>query len=421
MAKLRHQTTISTLSVFAVALFCSGSLSADDWLQWRGPERADRSAETGLLQQWDEDGPDQIWVNDHSGLGYAGFSVASDRLYTMGLDEENEFALCLNAETGKEVWRRNVGKRYENNWGDGPRSTPTIDGDRVYFMAARGTLACLQAGDGKVVWSREMSDYGGKIPQWGYSESPLVDGDHVFCTPGGRQGAIIAFNKTSGDVVWQTDELKGMPAHYSSMIAVDHNSTRQLIQLLVNKVVGVDAATGKLLWESDWNGRIAVIPTPIFSDGIVYVTTGYGVGCAGLEIGPDNKVEKLYANRTMKNHHGGVIEVDGHVYGYSDKVGFVCQKLNDGSKIWSDKKIVNKGAVAWADNRFYFVQEKDGMVFLLEATPDGFSEKGKFKLSPQTTKRKPAGKIWVHPVISDGKLYLRDQEYIYCYDVRKKG
>ncbi len=407
---------------FVLGLFaCSAMLTvvdADDWLQWRGPGRSDRSVESGLLPDWGEKGPKRIWMYDQAGLGYAGFAIADDRLLTMGLDGEMEFALCLNAQTGKEIWRQKIGDVYENAWGDGPRSTPTVDKERVYFMSGRGDLACLNLADGGRQWVVDMQSFGGAIPKWGYAESPLVDGELVYCTPGGSQGAIVALDKNTGEKVWQCQSLDD-EAHYSSMIAVNHNGARQVIQLLVSKVVGLNAADGQLLWESEWDGRIAVIPTPIFKDGMVYVTSGYGVGCAALRIGDDNQVEVLYRNQVMKNHHGGVIEVDGHVYGFSDKVGFVCQNFESGEKIWNDKKLVSKGAVSYADGRFYFIQEKDGQVVLMDANPDGLTEKGRFQLSPQTSRRKPKGKIWVHPVIADGKLYLRDQELIYCFDIKQ--
>ena len=391
--------------------------AGDDWLQWRGANRADRSNETGLLQQWPEDGPKQQWLFDQAGLGYAGFSIVDGNLYTMGLEGSEEFALCIDAETGKEKWRTTIGPKYSNSWGNGPRSTPTIDGEHVYCMSASGSLACLTTADGKLVWDRKMDELGGRVPNWGYAESPLVEGDLVVCTPGGEKGSIAALNKKTGETVWQCAELTE-PAHYSSIIAADINGSRQLVQLLVKKVVGVDAKAGKLLWETDWNGQTAVIPTPVFENGIVYVTSGYGAGCAAFRIGEGNQVQELYRNKVMKNHHGGAIAVDDHVYGYSDDVGWVCQNLDDGKMVWNDKKSVTKGAISYADGRFYHVQESDGQVLLIKADPSGYEEKGRFTLSPQTERRAKSGRIWVHPVISDGKLYLRDQEYIYCFDVK---
>lgn len=415
--RLSKHLRLVGLPMMLVLTFLLSGVKAEDWLQWRGPNRTARSAETGLLQQWSDGGPEKLWQYDQAGLGYAGFAVANQRLYTMGLEGDDEFALCLNTETGQEIWRQNIGKRFKNGWGDGPRSTPTLDGDRAYFLTARGNLACLNASDGEKLWGTEMQSFGGNIPFWGYSESPLVDGDKVFCTPGGKQGAVIALDKLTGEKIWQCEEFTDQ-AHYSSIIVADHNGSRQVIQLLPSHAIGLDSENGNVLWQYEWGGKTAVIPTPIFADGTVYITSGYGAGSAGLKIGDDNQVEELFRNKVMKNHHGGVVDVNGHVYGYSDAVGFVCQKLSDGEMVWNDKRVADKGAVTYADNRFYFVQEKDGQIFLLEANPDGLTTKGSFKLEPQSSRRSPQGRIWVHPVISSGRMYLRDQEYIYCFDLQ---
>lgn len=410
----------STLACVAVALFVinlTNESSADDWLQWRGPNRADRSAEKDLLQEWPADGPKKKWQFDKAGLGYAGFSIKGDNLYTMGLEVGESFALCLNAETGNKIWRQKIGGEYNNGWGDGPRSTPTIDDDHVYFLNSKGDLNCLTTKDGKIVWAKQLIKMGGKVPKWGYAESPLVDEKHVYCTPGGKDGAVVALDKKSGELVWQSENVTD-GAHYSSIISAKINGEQQLIQLFPKRLVGLSAKTGKLLWESEWYGRVAVIPTPIYKDGIVYITSGYGTGSGAYKIGPDNKVEEVFYNKVVKNHHGGTILVDGNIYGHSDKVGFVCQEFKTGEKVWATKKIT-KGCVAYADGRFYYVQEKDGTVMLLETSKEGVEVKGKFVMEPQTERRKSKGRIWVHPVISDGKMYLRDQEYIFCYDIKK--
>ena len=181
-------------SVFALMTVCLllQAAVADDWPHWRGPNWNDRSGETGLLTEWPKDGPKQLWVNSASGLGYAGFAVVGEQLFTMGLEDNAEFALCLDATTGTEIWRQPVGTKFENNWGDGPRSTPSVDGDYVYVMTAAGTLACLKKNDGQEVWKVQMQDFGGQVPDWGYSESPLVDEDRVVCTPGGPKGTMVA-------------------------------------------------------------------------------------------------------------------------------------------------------------------------------------------------------------------------------------
>ncbi|MCH2182747.1 MAG: PQQ-like beta-propeller repeat protein [Mariniblastus sp.] len=414
------KTRFTALVVILSAIACYPSAQAEDWLQWRGPSRADRSSETGLLKSWPEEGPKQLWVNDKAGFGYAGFSIQGDKLYTLGLEDDTCFALCLNANTGKEVWRKKIGGKFENRWGDGPRSTPTIDGKNVYFLTAGGTLACLNAANGKKSWSCEMSEFGGKVPFWGYSESPLVDGKLVVCTPGGDEGAIVALNKSDGKLVWQTEDLT-TPAHYSSLIVADWGGKHQYIQLLMDQVVGIDSADGSLLWTSPWEGRTAVIPTPIFKDGTVYVTSGYKVGSKAVQLNDQNEATEKWFQIDMQNHHGGVILVGDHVYGYSDKAGWACQDLETGEIVWNqNKREIRKGAVSYADGLFYHLQENDGQVILIKATPDGFEEISRFTLEPQTEQRSPMGKVWVHPVICNGKLYLRDQEFIHCYDLQSK-
>ena len=408
-----HRIAGMACLIMAWGSFC---YSHDDWPGWRGADRTDVSRESGLMQTWPEGGPKKVWENVNCGLGYAGFSVVDNRLYTLGSEEGREFALCLDAATGKEQWRVEVGDNFQNQWGDGPRSTPTVDGDHVYFMAANGNLACLHRQTGQVKWTVSMVQLGGAVPQWGYAESPLIDQDQVICTPGGSQGAIAALDKATGKLIWQCAELTS-PAHYSSVIVANWNNRRQYIQLLVDAVVGVDADSGKLLWSSPWRGRIAVIPTPIFWEGKVYVTSGYDIGSKMVEL-TDDGAEELWANKVMKNHHGGVIQIGDHVYGFSDGNGFLCQSLETGEMVWTARRAISKGAVSYADGRFYFIQEEDGLVLLIEADESGWQERGRFTLEPQTERRKPQGRIWVHPVIANGKLYLRDQEIICCYDIK---
>jgi outer membrane protein assembly factor BamB len=416
-------------SFVSILLFCCSSANGfDDWPHWRGPNRNDVSLETGLLKEWPADGPKQLWINRRSGLGYAGFSVVDGKLYTMGLEDDIEFALCLNAEDGTEIWRERLGNRFKNGSGDGPRSTPSIDGDRAYFMGASGNLSCRNKEDGKQIWSVEMSDFGGSVPNWGYAESPLVDEDKVICTPGGSKGTILALDKKTGEKIWQSKPVTRVldngavtspaKAHYSSILPVNWNNRRQYVQLTVLAVVGVDAETGDVLWQTDWPGKTAVIPSPIFDGGNVYVTSGYGVGAKLIKIDGDNDATELWYTKAMQNHHGGVILIGDYLFGSSAR-SWVCQRKSDGEMVWSDRAI-KKGALAYADGMFYQVQESDGKVLLIQADENSHDVKGSFTLSPQTKRRSPRGKIWVHPVIANGKLYLRDQEMIYCYDISAK-
>jgi len=398
------------------ALLASALAYAADWPGFRGADRQDISQETGLLKKWPDGGPKKLWTYDNAGMGYSGFSVADGTLYTLGARDVTEFAIALDAKTGKEKWATEIGPLLTNNWGDGPRSTPTVDHDRVYVMSGKGNLVCLTADYGKEIWSTNMAAAGGKVPGWGYTESPLVDGPNVICTPGGSKGAMMALDKMTGKVVWQSSEwTEG--AQYSSIIAVDWNGKRQYIQHTSTVLAGVDAKDGKVLWKVSFPGKTAVIPTPIFRDGNAYMAAGYGAGCIQVNIGPNNEVKENYANTNMVNHHGGVILVGDALYGFSDKGGWTCQDWKTGEVKWQSKNL-GKGAIHCADGMLYLLEESSGNVVLIEASPDGWKEHGRFKLEPQTEHRKPSGKIWTHPVVSNGKLYLRDQEFISCYDVK---
>jgi len=407
------------LVLFVITLGMANAYS-EDWPSWRGSDRTDISSETGLLQQWPEKGPKLLWSFEDAGIGYAGVSTSKGKLFTMGARQNKSQLICLDAIKGNELWAVEMGDVLSNGWGDGPRSTPSVDGNFVYAMSAKGDLICVNVTTGKQLWKRSMSEFGGSIPKWGYAESVLLDGDQLIATPGGKKGALVSLDKKTGKLNWQSAEFTDS-AQYSSCIKVHHNDVDQYIQLTMKTVVGIDCKNGKVLWRTEWPGATAVIPTPIFSEGYVYITSGYNVGCSLFKIGKNHKVEEVYFNKNMINHHGGVILYKDHVYGYSDRKGWVCQNFKSGETVWTEKSREHeKGAIAYADGRFYCFCEKDGTLVLIEASSKGWSEQGRLKFPKFTTKRNPRGKLWMHPVISNGKMYLRDQELLFCYDVNKK-
>ncbi len=405
--------------LFVATLSTVTSLRAEDWPQWQGPNRTNISNEKGLLQQWPEGGPKQVWVSRVAGLGYSGMAVVGKTVYTMGARADGEFLIALDATTGKEKWSQQIGAFLMNRWGDGPRGTPTVDRDRVYALSGQGVLICANASDGAIRWQSDAKSLGGRKPGWGYCESVLVDDEKVVWTPGGKQGAVVAMNKMTGDTIWQS---KGFTdgAQYSSIITAEIGGRRQYVQLVMKQLVGLDAKTGEQLWQTDWPGRTAVIPTPIYHDGRVYVSSGYGVGCKQVAINNENEVEEVFVNRVMKNHHGGVVRLGDYLYGYSDGPGWACQRWDDGEQVWAEKRALGKGSLTFADGRLYLLDERKGNVVLLDPNPDGWSEKGRFTLSPQTELRKPSGRIWTHPTVANGRLYLRDQELIMSYDISAK-
>lgn len=356
---------------------------------------------------------------ENCGVGYSAPAIVKNRLYTLGARDGEEQLLALDATTGEELWHAPIGEILVNDWGDGPRGTPTVDGEFIYALGEQGNLVCVQADDGKVVWTRAMQDFGGKTPTWGYSESPLVVEEKLLCTPGGEDGAIVALDKKTGDELWQMKDVTS-PAHYSSIVRADYAAGPECVQLLVDQVIGFDPTDGKVRWSHPWPGEVAVVPTPIVDDEYVYVTTGYGVGCLLLKRG-EGAPEEVYANKVMKNKHGGVILLDGHVFGHAEGVAWVCQEFATGEPKWREREALEMGAIGYADGRFYCVGENTGDVVLVEPSTEQWKEHGRFTLEPQSKLRKPKGKIWTHPVLCDGRLYLRDQELLYCYDVSEDG
>ncbi|HEY3897889.1 MAG TPA: PQQ-binding-like beta-propeller repeat protein [Chthoniobacter sp.] len=393
-----------------------------DWPQFRGPNRDDVSKETGLLKQWPAGGPTKIWNYTQAGSGYSGFSIVGGKLFTMGTRDNSEILLCLDATKGTEIWTAKLGPMLNNGWGNGPRGTPTVDGDRVYTLGGDGTLVAVKAADGKELWRTTMADLGGKTPGWGYTESVLVDGDKVVCTPGGPKGAMAALDKMTGKVLWQSTQWTD-GAQYSSIVPADINGGRQYVNRSQTNIVGISSKDGALLWKQPYPGKTATIPTPIVKGNQIYVSSGYGVGSLSFTIEPDNKINMLYdetsgTSKVMKNHHGGVILLGDKLYGYSDGVGWTCQDFKTGQLVWSEKNAAKKGAIAYADGHFYCLEEDSGNVLLVDASPNGWKEESRFKLDPQTSIRSPRGHIWTHPVISNGRLYLRDQDLIFCYAVK---
>jgi outer membrane protein assembly factor BamB len=409
--------TSHAIAFLATAVLTATPLLSADWPQWRGAGRVGHSPDTSILAPWPKSGPKQTWVFKDAGVGYSSFSIVGTRLFTMGARQESEQVICLDATTGKELWATSLGPVYENNWGDGPRSTPTVDGDHLYALSATGILACLNIKDGTEVWKVDVvKSLGGELQGWGYTESVLIDGDHVICTPGGQQGTMAALHKKTGAVVWQSSKLKG-PAQYSSPIRIEVNGQPQYAQLLMNKVVGIAPKDGALLWETSFPGRVAVIPTLVFHDNSVYATAGYGTGCQMIKL-DGAEPEVVYEEKSITNHHGGVIVVDGKIYGHSDKGGWTCQDFLTGKIEWQDESL-GKGTCTYAAGHLICVDENDGTVVLATAKPDKWQEISRFKLAPQTSLRKKEGRIWSHPVVVNGRLYLRDQDLIFCYNVQK--
>lgn len=394
-------------------LFAIQSLAtAADWPQWRGPNRDGISSETGLLASWPAGGPRLVWKAKGLGAGYSSFAVVGGRLFTQGQQGNQEFIVAIDAKTGKELWRTPHAGPFSNDKGDGPRGTPTVDGNRLFAVAADGTLMCFDTETGKRIWGMNFVErFGGKAPNWGFSESPLVEGDRVIVTPGGSGAAVVALNKANGSPLWRSENDR---AAYSSPMLFDLAGSRSVIVFTAQAVIGLDMKTGKLLWRyNKVANRTANIATPIVHDGFVFVSSDYGTGCALLKLRPSEgsvNATEVYFNKDMRNHYTTSVLVGDYLYGYSSAI-LTAMKFATGEVAWRDRS-VGKGNVIYAEGNLYCLGE-DGVMGLVQATPAGYKEKSRFQIAHGSNP------TWTPPVIAGGRLYLRDQDNLYCYDIKR--
>jgi outer membrane protein assembly factor BamB len=413
-------------------LFASSAIAAD-WPEFRGPHRDGICTETGLLQQWPKDGPPKVWTAKNLGLGYGTPSIAAGKIFGLGTRGGKDGVWALKEADGSELWFTPFDDPRNTNQNNGPSGTPTYRDGKVYAVSSNGKLVCLDADKGKVLWQADyIKDFGGKVPGWGYTESVLVDGEKVIGTPGSTDATVIALNKDTGKPIWKSKLGPGGNGQgYSSPVKATIGGVSMYVVLLGKEggLVGVNPDTGKELWRYTKSalGGVAQIPMPVIKGDLVWFSTSYGGGSALLQLTPEStdsvtvKELKTYKKPDLNNHHGGMVLVGDYIYfGHDQNQGNpVCVELKTGEIKWGpekNKSLVAGGqgsaAVLYADNRLYF-RYQNGMMVLIEPSPDGLKMVSAFKLP------EPSGKeSWAHPVIVNGKLYIRDQEKLLCFNVK---
>ena len=430
--KSRTLTLSAVLCLIAISLaaFCTISVVAADWPQWRGPDRSGVSKETGLLKQWPAGGPKLLWQVNNLGDGYSTPVVVGSRLYMMsntGMD--NEYVQAISIADGKQIWTTRVGK--VGNPDQNPpypkaRSTPTIDGDLLYALGSDGDLACLETKTGKIRWSKNLrQEFGGKPGEWAYAESPLVDSGVVVITPGGPQATLAALNKKTGAVIWKSAVPGGDAAGYASAIMVQAAGRKQYVQLLSKGLVGVDAKTGQFLWRyADVAKGPAQYFTPVANGEYVYGgALGVGGGTVHLKSNGDGVLaEQVYFARGLPNGLGGAVIVGGHLFGTEVAQKLVAVDFATGKVVWQQDNF-GWASVAAADGMLYLHLMMSGAYVLVEATPEGYREKGRFTppVQPQHAKKGEfAEAAFAYPVIANGRLYIRDLGTLWAYDIKAK-
>ena len=398
------------------------SAGANDWPQWRGPNRTGIAEEKGLLKEWPEEGPKLLWqANDLNG-GYSTPAIAGERLYLQTSEGvTDEFVQARKVEDGSLVWSTRigaVGNPDQQPPYPGARSTPTVDGKLLYALGSDGDLACLQVSDGKIIWQKNVPmDFGGKPGDWAYAESPLIDGDVLVVTPGGETATLVALSKRNGEVIWKAVVPEGDAAGYASIITVTVDGVKQYVQFLANGLVGVDAKTGEFLWRYDEtaDGSSANIPTPISHENFVYNAAGETGGALVKLTAKDGHVEaeSEYFQKKLPSAIGGAVKIGDYLYGTGSR-NLMCVEFATGEVKWQAQS-VGAGALCYVDGMLYLHGEENGDVALVEASPDEYIEKGVF--TPPDIPDRGKSRAWAYPVVANGQLYVRDMNMLWCYDM----
>jgi len=428
------KTKLVTLLAAAALAWTASSATAADWPNWRGPNRDAKSTETGLLKSWPVGGPKLLWRTRGMGEGYSGPAVVGNTLYIMG-DRNGRatvLALELSADGApKTLWTRPIAPAGFKGYSPGTRATPTVDGDRIYALSAGGVLACLDRKSGTVVWNLDyVKERDGVLPKWAFAESVLIDGDKLICTPGGPKGALLALNKATGKLIWaatdggsESESQKPLDdkASYSSPVKATIAGVTQYVAFTCDAVLGVDAKTGKLLWryarpahQADW-GDVNVM-TPIVAGDTVFASSNYKTGgglCKITKTATGLTATEVWFTKDMANHHGGLILHNGALFGCHDKDTLTCLDHKTGKILWKTTE-AGKCSILFAEGLLY-CRDEQGPITLVKATTKGYQQVGRLDL-----KQRGKEKTWTHPVIANGKLYLRDQDTLECYDVRNK-
>ncbi len=400
--------------MLSVVLVGAPPILALDWPQFRGPGRDGTSPETGLMKQWPDSGPAELWSCGGLGEGYSSVAVADGVVYTCGMIKGQGYLFAIDSQ-GKVKYRINYGPEWDKAGNSpGTRTTPTLDGERLYLMSGQGRIACYNAADGKRLWYIDtLKKFGGKNIRWGIAESVLIDGDKVICTPGGKDATMAALNKMTGETIWTSKGLSQLSAYCSPML-VERGGKRLLLTLVEKTLVGIDAGTGQVYWTIPHQVSYDIqAVSPLYKDGMVFVSNGYRHGSVGIALSADGtSAEQKWAEKSLDIHHGGAVLVDGKVHGANTKGQWICLDLATGKQAFSDK-LVGKGSVIYADGMLYGYGE-NGKVGLIKIKPDGYELVSSFKV------KKGSDEHWAHPAISDGRLYIRHGDVLMCYDIKAK-
>ncbi len=393
------------------ALVSSAMAVESDWPGWLGPNRDGKSLDTGLLKQWPDEGPKLLWKADGIGVGFSSVAVTGGKVYITG-DRDDKLTITALDLDGKPLW--NAEHSPSRGGPDGSRSTPVIDDGNLYIIGGHGKIGCYDAATGRQKWSRTAKEFGGSPGGWGYAESVLIYKGMAVFKPGGKN-CIVALDKTNGETVWKSTGFDAGP-EYGSCIAATFQGQPMIVTGTNRGIQAVDSDSGNLLWSNDFSARnTANCPIPAYTDGHVFWANGYGKGGICLKLKKaDGQVtaDVAWTTRDMDCQHGGYVIHNGHIYG-NHGGGFACLDVKTGEKKW-DERAVGKGSICYADDMLYLFSESRGRAGLATCSPEGMQLTGRIEVEGD-------GPSWAHPVVGGGRLYLRYDTNLYCFDVKRPG
>jgi len=407
---VRLALTVVLLTILIAAWPLCPQARAADWPGWRGPHGDGKSLDTGLLDQWPDAGPKLLWKTDTVGEGFGSMATSGGMVYTSGVVGGRLMIFAFDLD-GDPQWKADLDAASKKDPG-GSRATPTIDSGNLCLLSGNGVIGCFDARTGTRKWAHDSKEFGGRSGGWGYAESVLIHEDLAIFKPGGKN-CIVALNKTTGQTVWKSSGFDAGP-EYGSCLLVTFEGRALVVTGTDAGIVGVDARDGKLLWQNKFSaGNTANCPTPAYADGYVFWANGYGKGgiCLKLKADGDSiSADVAWTTRDMDCHHGGYVIHEGYIYG-NHGGGWSCLELATGKKMWN-QRAVGKGSLCFADGMLYLFSENAGQAGLATCSPQGLQLKGKVKVQG-------SGTSWAHPVVAGGRLYLRYDKYLYCFDVKR--
>jgi len=412
----------------AFVLFnCVTSAQEPNWNQWRGPNSTNHAFSTDIAKSWSAEGPKFLWKIDSLGIGYSNLSFFGDVMFTMGDVGDQCWAFALDRSTGKQIWRSStpIGKAGSGHGGGrqsvGPLGTPACDGENVYVLGQYGDFVAFSMKDGKEQWRKNIVDNlnGSKMSGWGFSQSPILDSDKILLPIGGDEGTLGAFDK-SGKLLWRSTAIKD-PVGYTSVVLAEIGGVRQYVLLTGQSLVGISPADGKILWKATFPGQTAVCSDPGLCGDRIIASGSYDVGAYFYHITNEGNNFKASAfneaRQDLQSHHGGIVAVGDHFYLLTGgrggpRPGLACVEANTGTIVWTNPS-VGKGSLVYVDGKLILRSESgDGTIAMVEATPEGYKELGRFNQPDRSDKSS-----WTYPVVVDKKLYIRDQNVLLCYDL----